>query len=38
MEITREKFLKLGAMAGAGLALPLGTLSVRRRAWPPRRR
>jgi spore coat protein A, manganese oxidase len=28
MEITRKKFLKLGAMAGAGLALPLGTFSV----------
>ena len=28
MRISRRKFLKLGAMAGAGLALPLGTLSV----------
>ena len=28
MTISRRKFLKLGAMAGAGLALPLGTLSV----------
>jgi len=28
MKITRGKFLKLGAMAGAGFALPLGTLSA----------
>ncbi|MCA3749325.1 MAG: multicopper oxidase domain-containing protein [Rubrobacter sp.] len=28
MKITRRNFLKLGAMAGAGLALPLGALSV----------
>lgn len=28
MRITRGRFLKLGAMAGAGLALPLGTLSI----------
>jgi spore coat protein A len=28
LRISRRKFLKLGAMAGAGLALPLGTLSV----------
>jgi len=28
MKISRRKFLKLGAMAGAGLALPLGTLSI----------
>lgn len=28
MTITRRGFLKLGAMAGAGLALPLGALSV----------
>src|SRR3712207_24701 len=27
MKITRGKFLKLGAMAGAGFALPLGELS-----------
>jgi spore coat protein A, manganese oxidase len=28
MKISRKKFLKLGAMAGTGLALPLGTLSI----------
>ena len=28
MKITRRHFLKMGAMAGAGLALPLGALSV----------
>jgi spore coat protein A, manganese oxidase len=28
MKISRTRFLKLGAMASAGLALPLGTLSV----------
>src|SRR5918995_991197 len=28
LKITRRRFLKLGAMAGAGLVLPLGTLSV----------
>ncbi len=28
MKITRKKFLKLGLMGGAGLALPLGTLSI----------
>ena len=28
MKISRKKFLKLGAMASAGLALPLGTLSI----------
>jgi spore coat protein A len=28
MKISRRRFLKLGAMAGAGLALPLGTLSI----------
>jgi len=28
MRITRRHFLKMGAMAGAGLALPLGALSV----------
>src|SRR3712207_8873514 len=28
MKISRRKFLKLGGMAGAGLALPLGTLSI----------
>jgi hypothetical protein len=26
--ISRKNFLELGAMAGAGLALPLGTLSI----------
>jgi spore coat protein A, manganese oxidase len=28
LKISRRKLLKLGAMAGAGLALPLGTLSI----------
>ena len=28
MRLTRRHFLKLGTMAGAGLALPLGTLSI----------
>src|SRR5687768_3694709 len=28
LKITRRRFLKLGAMAGAGLVLPLGTLAV----------
>ena len=28
MKISRRRFLKVGAMAGAGLALPLGTFSV----------
>lgn len=28
MRITRKHLLKMGAMAGAGLALPLGTLSA----------
>ena len=28
MEITRRQLLKIGAMAGAGLALPLGALSI----------
>ncbi len=28
MKVSRRRFLKLGAMAGAGLALPLGTLSI----------
>jgi spore coat protein A len=28
MKISRRKFLKAGLMAGVGLALPLGTLSI----------
>jgi hypothetical protein len=28
LKVSRKTFLKLGAMAGAGLALPLGTLSI----------
>src|SRR3712207_5894228 len=28
MKVSRRRFLKLGAMAGAGLALPLGTLLI----------
>jgi FtsP/CotA-like multicopper oxidase with cupredoxin domain len=28
MNVSRRRFLKLGAMAGAGLVLPLGTLSI----------
>jgi spore coat protein A, manganese oxidase len=28
LKISRKKFLKMGAMTGAGLALPLGTLSI----------